>query len=221
MRSFKLSILFILLLFSCSDIEQDQDQETLSILSNPEKEILESPSLSTDYFNTFLKSQGLNATIVKEVTYDPLSKKISKSVIYQKSKKLYDLSNAVSISLVVKNQNVVSYVIPRKDNPFKADIYLEKNGVVSDEVLEIDIVNHDKSLKVKWNKKDSNNNTTFFEKTTEECTSFIISCDCEEGATDIAKLGGIIAFAGFFGCVFCPFVGYALATVATAISLGC
>ncbi|MDG1213067.1 MAG: hypothetical protein P8N20_03000, partial [Flavobacteriaceae bacterium] len=117
--------------------------------------------------------------------------------------------------------NVISYVLPRKDNPFKADIYFETDGIVSEEVLEIDIINHEESLKVTWNKKGNYKNTTFFEKNSEECTSFIISCDCEEGADDIEKIGGIIAFAGFFGCVFCPFVGFAIPTVAATISLGC
>ena len=91
MKSFRLSVLFIFILLSCSD--RELDQETFSSVNNVEKQILKSPSLSTDYFNTFLKSQGLGATIVKDVTYGLLSKKILKSAIYQKSKKLYDLSN--------------------------------------------------------------------------------------------------------------------------------
>ena len=219
MKSFRLSVLFIFILLSCSD--RELDQETFSSVNNVEKQILKSPSLSTDYFNTFLKSQGLGATIVKDVTYGLLSKKILKSAIYQKSKQLYDLSNTVSIALVVKSKNVISYVLPRKDNPFRADIYFETDGIVSEEVLEIDIINHEESLKVTWKKKGNYKNSAFFEKNSEECTSFIISCDCEEGAADIQKIGGIIAFAGFFGCVFCPFVGFAIATVAATISLGC
>ena len=112
-------------------------------------------------------------------------------------------------------------MLPRKDNPFRADIYFETDGIVSEEVLEIDIINHEESLKVTWKKKGNYKNSAFFEKNSEECTSFIISCDCEEGAADIQKIVGIIAFAGFFGCVFCPFVGFAIATVAATISLGC
>lgn len=219
MKSFKLSILFTLFLFSCSD--RALDQETFSTLSSAEKEILKSPSSSTDYFNTFLKSQGLGDALVKEVAVNQVNKKILKSVIYQKSEKLYDLSNSVTVALLVKNKNIVSYVLPRKDDPFKADIYFETDGIVLDEVLEIDIENLEESLYVTWNKKAGDKSSAFFEKNTEECTSFIISCDCEEGAADIVKIGGIIAFAGFFGCVFCPFVGSAIATVAATISLGC
>jgi hypothetical protein len=92
--------------------------------------------------------------------------------------------------------------------PFKADLYIETDGVISTECLEITIGDTETSYEVNWIKHSNLKLKNYSDK-------------CNEGATKVMKVGGAIAFGGWFGCVPCPFVGGAIATVAGVLSLFC
>lgn len=187
------------LLFSCTSENSDLNAETDNTLS---------PALTAEYFNSFLIQNDIKNTSVKNV------KKISVADLYRirptyaKTENNYDKENSISITLEVKNKVRTFHIIPRLLEPFRADLYIETDGVISTESLEITIGETETSYEVNWLKHSNlrlKNN----------------SDECNEGATKVMKVGSAIAFGGFFGCLPCPFVGGAIATVAGILSLFC
>jgi hypothetical protein len=188
-----------ILLFSCTSENSNLNAESDNTLS---------PALTAEYFNSFLIQKDIKNTLVKRV------KKISAADLYRirptyaKTENNYEEENSTSITLEVKNKLKTFHIIPRLMEPFKADLYIETHGVISTESLEITIKDTETSYEVNWikhsNLKLKNN-----------------SDGCNDGASKVMKVGGAIAFGGFFGCLPCPFVGGAVATIAGVMSLFC
>ena len=218
-RNFKFAFLFLInfMLFSCSTAD---DKEILN------EEINLNPSLTVDYFNLIMKKNNLGNDIVKQIEkFDSKKLESMKSKFISKSVVEYSEDNSISVQLEVNKILTTFHILPRINEPHKADLYFERDGVLADEVLEIAISVNPEAYNVQWKNVSTNKSlakSTFSKNNNKNsCEDGIISCDCEEGASDVMTIGGVIAFAGFFACVPCPFVGGAVATVAGVISLTC
>jgi hypothetical protein len=97
----------------------------------------------------------------------------------------------------------------------KAHVYIEDAGVISSDFLEISISDIDDGYKAEW----TTIRTALVTK--RECEDGIISCDCDEGSSDVRNLGTAIAAGGLFGCVPCAFVGGAIAALGAVGGLLC
>lgn len=209
-----LLFIFVVSLFSCSDIENEQ--QVLSRDLNPV------PSYTADYFNFILNQNDFENNPVKNIEKINKTRFVDKST-YMTNQKMKEYHEDLSISVELDDSTTIIHVLPKINDPFKADLYFEQNGIITSDIIEVVIsdINVPDVYYVEWQSKYDVNSTDVTTLSNSNCQDGIISCDCEKGAKDVQSIGAAIAFGGWFGCGPCPFVGGAIVVVAGLISLTC
>lgn len=174
------------------------------------------PSLTKEYFNYVLENSNLNnGTSVKQV-HEISGKTFDVIQALHPNKSDYSYSDeSITTTIYSQDQEVTLHILPLTDIEVlnKAHVYFETNGEIKNDFIEVTIDNNEDGYLASW--------STVYSVERSECTDSIVSCDCQEGAQDIANIGGVIASAGLFGCFVCAFVGGAIAAVAAVGSLAC
>lgn len=151
------------------------------------------PSITADYFNYVISLSKLDGLVqvekvkkIDDANYDKLLN-ASKRVTNE------NLVNATEVELVFKDKKFTIYTFPISDNDGIA--FLEDDTFNLDP-NEVD-VHISSDMSYSWNSSST------------ESRFRGISRNCTKGGAQIAAIGAIIAFGGFFGCPPCPFVGAA------------
>ena len=178
------------------------------------------PSLTSEYFNYVLSqsgnSEGASFLAVNETPRDVTDRLLDIS----SKKNTYNYSeDSFTATLSLDDHEIELHILPLSDSEIlnRAHVFYSVNGQVQQDFIQVTIDNNGEdyfaSCTAVYNSDDLNKD--------DECNDSIISCDCQEGASDVSSIGTVIAAAGLFGCVPCAFVGAAIAAVAAAGSLAC
>jgi len=151
------------------------------------------PSITADYYNYVISMSKLDGLVQVEKVKKIDEANYAKLLNASKRVTNENLVNSTEVELVFKDKKFTLYTVPISDND--AIAFLEDDTLNLDP-NEVDVhINSDMSYS--WN---SSSTQSKFRG---------ISRDCTKGGAQIAAIGATIAFGGFFGCAFCPFVGAA------------
>jgi len=184
---------------------------------NSESTFIE-PSLTSEYFNYVISNStntnGISFKNVEEISSNALDK--INDFRFNRSSNSYS-DESFTATIVSQNKEVVLHILPLSnlETLNKAHVFFEKNGEIQKDYVEVTISNSENGYIASWNAVYDNSTRS------EQCTDSIISCDCQEGSSDVQNIGTVIAAAGLFGCFVCAFVGAAIAAVGAAGSLAC
>jgi hypothetical protein len=162
------------------------------------------PSLDVNYFNyVFSKANlphGYEVNEVKKLTLEKFREIVNKFPEIENVK--LEFSTLVDITYANEQMNIIVLAL---NDGYKAISVIEKNGKFNETLIEVQFT------------KDGNYTYNPMARGGRP----IISKDCSKGSNQIVAIGASIAFAGFFGCLPCPFAGAALGAVAGLMGAFC
>lgn len=152
--------------------------------------------INDDFYKRVLQ----NSQYAKTAEFQSVSELSKEDVIsFEKiSEKLKNQTERKSFkfNILLKNQNVNCFVF-LLDDGFTTLSLIEGSDLIQSRIIETKI------------DKNYNFETSYANSTTSKRQS------CSKGAAQVQAAGASIAFAGFFGCVACPFVGGAIGLLGT------
>jgi hypothetical protein len=162
------------------------------------------PSLDVNYFNYVLSKSNLphdyKINEVKKLTLEKF-KIITNKFPEIKNVKL-EFSTLVDVTYADEQMNIIVLAL---NDGYEAISVIERNGKFNETLIDVQFT---KEGNYSYNPLARGGRS-------------IISKNCSKGSNQIVAIGGTIAFAGFFGCLPCPFVGGAVATVAGLMGVFC